>query len=211
MITARNNPFSSDCILHLRYRLSIGDWARLQATLAGRHGRGALVGPKGSGKTTLLEDLGRRLCRDGLRVTLIRLSTEFPRLPGSYNPAFFKSLDRRDAVLLDGAEQLSLSQWLRFRWQTRRAEILVVTTHRTGRLPVLHECTTSPALLGDLVASLGQSLDPAEAVALHTRHRGNIREALRELYDRYAQQSLRTAFIEDVARRAGPAASSRAG
>jgi energy-coupling factor transporter ATP-binding protein EcfA2 len=190
MTSARDNPFSSDRVLRERYRFNADDWARLIATLACHHGRGALVGQKGSGKTTLLEDLAVRLRRTGQEVTLIRLSAEFPRPPGAYNRAFFAGLTSRDAVLLDGAEQLSLLRWFQFRWRTRRAGFVVVTTHRARRLPLLHRCTTSPELLRSLVSSLGQSLTADESVALYQRHRGNLREALRELYDRQAKNNM---------------------
>jgi len=189
MISARENPFSTDRVLRLRYRFSADDWARLLATLARHHGRGALVGEKGSGKTTLLEDLAIRLRHEGRDVTLIRLCTEFPRLPGAFNRAFFASLTQGDAVLLDGAEQLSFIKWLWFRWRARKAGIVVLTTHRAGRLPTLHRCTTSPLLLRKLILALGQDLGASEAEILHHRHRGNIREALRELYDRSAKKN----------------------
>jgi hypothetical protein len=184
MLTARENPFSTDRVLRVRYRFSADDWAQLRATLVRHHGRGALVGAKGSGKTTLLEDLAIRLRHEGRDVTLIRLCAEFPRLPGAFNRAFFASLAQGDAVLLDGAEQLPFVKWLWFRWRTRKAGIVVVTTHRGGRLRTLHRCTTSPVLLRKLVLALGQDLGVTEAETLHRRHRGNIREAMRELYDR---------------------------
>ena len=120
---------------------------------------------------------------------MIRLSAEFPRLPGAYNRAFFAGLTSRDAVLLDGAEQLSLLSWFQLRWRTRRAGFLVVTTPRAGRLPLLHRCTTSPELLCELVSSLGQLLNADETVALYQRHRGNVRDALLELYDQRAKDS----------------------
>jgi hypothetical protein len=91
--------------------------------------------------------------------------------------------------LLDGAEQLSLLTWFQFRWRTRRAGCLVVTTHRAGRLPLLHRCATSPELLCNLVSSLGESLTADESVALYQRHRGNLREAMRELYDQQAKNN----------------------
>ena len=191
MAFARANLFSTDRVLRERYRFGTADWTRLYATLARHHGRGALVGPKGSGKTTLLEDLGQRLTQTGRPVTLMRLSAEFPHLPASYNRAFFANLSQRDALLLDGAEQLSLVRWLWFRRLTRRAGCVVVTTHRAGRLPLLHRCNTSPELLSELVFSLGHTLSTTEAEALHRRHHGNIREALRELYDRYAENNMR--------------------
>jgi hypothetical protein len=188
MIPARDNPFSTHRVLRERFRLSDRDWARLYEKLAYHCGRGALVGPKGSGKTTLLEDLMVRLARPGRHITLIRLSAEAPRLPAKFNPAFFSLLDENDAVLLDGAEQLSLFKWLWFRWQTRRAGLVIVTSHRAGRFPVLHRCSTTPMLLRALVRSLGVELPPVEAARLHYKHRGNIREALRELYDQHAEK-----------------------
>jgi hypothetical protein len=192
MILARDNPFSTDRVLRERYRLSEREWARLQEKLTYHCGRGALVGPKGSGKTTLLEDLRIRLNRLGRRITLIRLSAEAPALPHVFDDAFFAKLDQNDAVLLDGAERLSWLKWFWFRWQTRRVGLVIVTTHRTGRLPLLHRCSTTPMLLRALVRSLGEDLPPAEAASLHRRHRGNIREALRELYDRHAEKDTAT-------------------
>ena len=189
MLRARDNPFSTDRVLRLRYWFTTEDWTRLQETLVRHRGRGAVVGEKGSGKTTLLEDLAIRLRHGGKDVTLIRLSVEAPTLPGMYNPTFYASLGRNDAVLLDGAEQLPLTRWWQFRWQTRRAGIVVITTHHAGRLHTLRNCTTSPELLCDLVSSLGQELSLAEAEVLHRRHRGNLRDAMRELYDRFAKKS----------------------
>jgi hypothetical protein len=188
MIPARDNPFSTDRVLRERYRFSEREWTRLQEKLTFHCGRGALVGPKGSGKTTLLEDLMARLNRPGRRITLIRLSAEAPILPRVFNAPFFARLDQNDAVLLDGAEQLSWFKWFWFRWHTRRAGLVIVTTHRGGRLPLLHRCSTTPMLLRALVRSLGEELPPTEAALLHRRHRGNIREALRELYDRHAEK-----------------------
>ncbi len=70
------------------------------------------------------------------------------------------------------------------RFRTRRAGGLVITSHRPGLLPTLYECETSPELLAGIVEELaGEELDSEEVLA---RHRGNIRDALRELYDRWA-------------------------
>lgn len=189
MILARDNPFSTDRVLRERYRLSESEWSRLQEKLSYHCGRGALVGPKGSGKTTLLEDFKVRLSHPGRRITLIRLSAESPSLPPAFDKTFFAKLDHNDALLLDGAEQLSWSKWFWFRWHTRHAGLVIVTTHRAGRLPMLHRCSTTPMLLRALVRSLGEDLPHAEAATLHRRHRGNIREALRELYDRHAEKN----------------------
>jgi hypothetical protein len=73
------------------------------------------------------------------------------------------------------------------RLRTRRAGGLVITSHRPGLLPTLFECTTSPELLAEIVGELsGADLEAGE---LYERHRGNVRDALRELYDRWAGRS----------------------
>lgn len=187
MILARDNPFSTDRVLRQRYRWQEADWARLFAALEKHGGRGALVGPKGSGKTTLIEDLAGRLRGRGYQTTLVYLTAETPGWPAALDRTFFGQLGRTDAVLVDGAEQLPWLRWLGLRWRLRHAAFLVVTTHRRGRLPTVHRCTTTPALLHDLVRDLGAALEPAEAARLHRHHRGNLREALRELYDHCAE------------------------
>jgi len=54
-------------------------------------------------------------------------------------------------------------------------------------LPTLIECTTSPALLDRIVHRLAPDTDAVRTPNdLFARHHGNLREALRELYDVYA-------------------------
>jgi energy-coupling factor transporter ATP-binding protein EcfA2 len=187
MLRARDNPFATDRVLLERYRLDEAGWAELLKKWERLGRRGALVGPHGSGKTTLLEDLAGRLERDGWRVVWVRLSAEFPRLPERCDAVFFAGLGTKDVVLVDGAEQLGAVAWWRFRWRVRKAGGLVITTHGAGRLGTLRRCETTAALLGELVAALGERIGEEEAERLHARHGGNVREALRELYDMRAQ------------------------
>jgi len=185
---ARHNPFAVDRVLAVRYRLSGTTWEELLARLAALGGRGALVGPEGSGKTTLLEDLAPRLAGQGFRVHLVPLR-EGERLPAEPGRALPRSLGAGDAVLVDGADALSRLAWLGLRRRTRLAGGLVVTAHRPGLLPTLHQCATDPELLAGIVCGL---LGEEEARAapcpreLFARHRGNLRTALRELYDVWA-------------------------
>lgn len=188
MTPARLNPFSTDRVLRERYRLSEDGWRLLLDRLRNQGGRGALVGAKGSGKTTLLEDLAGCLARQGFALSFVRLNAAERRVPDTAHHAFRAGLTGRDAVLLDGAEQLSWFSWLRFRRATRRAGVIVVTSHRGGRLPLLHRCQTTPALLRELCGSLQIEISQDEAVRLHRRHAGNLREALRELYDRWSEK-----------------------
>jgi hypothetical protein len=164
-------------------------WALLQARLRSLRHRGAIIGPHGSGKTTLLEDLARRLEANGWRVAQVRLTAEFPDPGPELAAPALRRLGSRDVLLIDGAEQLSRWRWLRLRFLTRHIGGLVITTHEAGRLPTLWRCSTTPELLRDLSGSLGVPLAEGEAVELFSRHSGNLRDALRELYDRHAEHT----------------------
>jgi hypothetical protein len=205
-VKARDNPFRVARVLSaIRYEIPAasannGDdddrdrgAVSLLPRLEALRYRAAIVGPHGSGKTTLLEDLEGALARRGFRITHVRLGTDDPRLPREWrkwrSPA--RLLDARDIVCLDGAEQLSAIAWLRFRWRARRAGGLIVTTHKHGRLATLIECTTSIGLLHRIIERLapGGLVTAPPAAELFARHRGNLRDALRELYDVYAAAS----------------------
>jgi hypothetical protein len=182
MLPAQDNPFRSERLDALTFRYPPGlDRAALLARLAALGGRAAIVGPEGSGKTTLSRDLEAGLA-DRYRIWRItqrrgdhRLARPLPRL------------GVEDFVILDGAEQLSAFGFWRLCRRTRSAGGLLVLSHRAGRLPTLIETRTSQALLDDLVAILTPGR-PCAADWL-AAHGGNIREALRGLYD--AQAGLR--------------------
>jgi hypothetical protein len=141
------------------------------------------VGPHGHGKTTLLEDLAPRIADRGFRVRTVSLREAHPRLDRA-DKELIRSLGPEDVLLLDGAEQLGWLSWRALRFRTRRAGGLVITSHRPGLLPTLFECQTSPALLAGIVGELAGS--EVEAGELWARHGGNVRDALRELYDHWA-------------------------
>ena len=172
----------------MRYRLAGTTWEELLAKLAALRYRAAIIGPHGRGKTTLLEDLSPRLMALGFAVRTITLNEAHPRLDGR-DRALLRSLGPRDCLLLDGAESLSRLAWLRLRYQTRTAGGLVITAHSPGLLPILVACETTPGLLDGIVRDLlgceAEGLRPTPE-ELFGRHRGNLRNALRELYDVYA-------------------------
>ncbi|HET9765441.1 MAG TPA: hypothetical protein VFS60_01265, partial [Thermoanaerobaculia bacterium] len=91
---------------------------------------------------------------------------------------------------VDGAQELAAGEWRRLREASRAAGGLLITSHRAGLLPTLHECRTTPELLDDLLGELlqGQSRDEAAADTLFAHHRGNLRDALLSAYDSYAAQ-----------------------
>jgi hypothetical protein len=188
-VRARDNPFRTDRVLDVRYRLASGSWGDLLSRFDALGRRAAIVGPQGSGKTTLLEDLAPRFRAKGYIVRDLRLDTETPRFDPDVLERFFASLTPRDVLLFDGAEQLGAFAWNRFERRTRAAAGLLVTLHLPGRLPTLLETSTSPALLAGLVEQILGPLPPdVQAILpdLYRRHEGNLRDALRELYDRYA-------------------------
>ena len=183
---ARDNPFRTDRVLGVRYRPQGWMWEQLLSRLARMNYRGAIVGPEGRGKTTLLEDMGGRLVAEGWGVKHLRLTREHPAFDRRLLRQFFSGLSTRDVILFDGAEQLGRLAWWRFARRTRGARGLVITSHRPGLLPTLVECETSVPLLRGIVRELHEEHAAASADELFSRHKGNVREALRELYDSYA-------------------------
>jgi hypothetical protein len=178
---ARDNPFAAQRVLAIRYRLSGLTWDELLARLEALRCRAALVGPHGHGKTTLLEDLGARLAGRGFRVRTVTLHEGDHQLDAAQRRTLFHDLAPSDVLLLDGAEQLGRLSWFEVRARTRAAGGLVITSHRPGLLPTLHECRTTPGLLAEIVGELAGA--EMETEDLFTRHGGNVREALREMYD----------------------------
>ncbi len=183
---ACDNPFATHRVLRVRYRLQGMTWDDLLARLESLEFRAAIVGPKGSGKTTLLEDLEAPLHRLGFTTKNLRLDETRRKFPPDFLADFFTRLSSRDIILFDGAEQMSWLAWRSFRQRARRVGGLIATSHRAGLLPTLIQCSTTPELLGEIVAELGESTQ--DAPALFEKHRGNLREALRELYDMHAAQ-----------------------
>ena len=156
--------------------------------------RAALVGLHGRGKTTLLEELAWRLEQRGLRTRAVTLQEGDRRLSPTQRETLFRGSTVLDVLLVDGAEQLGRLAWLEIRTRSRAAGGLVITSHRPGLLPTLHECHTSPELLAGIIAEMAEMAGPDSAGSLPSseelfvRHGGNVRDALRELYDCYATE-----------------------
>ena len=190
---ARDNPFRTERILQMRYRLKDVTLDELLTRFERMRSRAAVIGPHGSGKTTLLEDFQLRLHEKGFGTRFIRLDEEQSTFSARFLKKLFSGLTARDILLVDGAEQMSPVAWRWFRWRARKIGGLIITTHRAGRLPTLWECRTSPALLAGIATDLlgvesGTILERAER--LFEKYHGNLREALREWYDLAAQADL---------------------
>lgn len=161
------------------------------ALLAGRNHRGAIVGPHGSGKTTLLEQLADHLTG---KIVWVRLNAENGHPKTSARGMLPQTVDQHHAILIDGAEQLGRWSWWLLHREIHNAGIIVITSHRPGRFPTIHECTTSPALLKELVGELESGAAAmVDFEDLYERHGGNIRMCFRELYDVWAGRSTSSA------------------
>ena len=184
---AADNPFAVQKVLRIRYRFSDQAWEGLLDRLAALHFRAAIVGPHGRGKTTLLEDLAPRLEALGFRIRSVMLHTGNSLLTREQKVTLFRHLSPRDFLCIDGAEQLNRIAWLALLARSQSAGGLVITSHRPGLLPSLLECETSPELLEGIVKDLaGPQVDGDRIRDLFDRHHGNVRAALREMYDEWA-------------------------
>lgn len=199
---ARDNPFATHRVLQARYRLQNGSWDELLEKLGKLDYCAAIVGPEGVGKTTLLEDLSPLLKHRGFAIINLRLDLEKRDFTRDEWNNLWRNASTQDIILFDGAEQLPRWKWELFKRKSRVVGGLVITSHRNNMLPTLLNCTTSPRLLHELVEEIAPSEAPKleeKTAALFHKHDGNLRHALRELYDIYADGAgVDGASVDDV-------------
>ena len=193
------NPFSTrhtrpGCIVPLDGDGAPLDVGTLLERLRDVGGTGAIVGPHGSGKSGLLLHLAETLEARGTRVRRVRLRTSRDAWQAV---GAIRSAGRSGTVCLDGWECLAAPVRGLLRLLSWAAGCgLIVTAHRRGRLPVLATCRTSVALLDSIVGRLpgkavwyGTLIRPEDVRSAYERRRGDVREALYELYDVFERRS----------------------
>lgn len=188
-LPARENPFRVSRLQELPFHLYEMDWPDLMGRLETLNYRAAIVGPHGSGKTTLMERIGQRLQEKGFSVVpLFMNNDDGSRLPAKWRDAIM-SCSSEEIILADGYDHLSLVGRSFVRRHSRKACGLIVTSHKRSVLMTLIRTRTTWQLLENLVEHLlkdsGWEFPSRSCIQdLFRRHRGNLREALRELYDR---------------------------
>jgi hypothetical protein len=186
-LAARENPLRFNRVSKLGYRFAHHDWPCQLARLEALRYRAAIVGHQGSGKTTLLYELADQLNRANIanhHVFLPQATTDHPTMIQQA-----MTCSQNEAVLLvDGIERLSFIQRRQLLKRTKRGPGLVVAVHQACNLPTWVHCRTNPELMKSVLTDLGLE-DPAvqdAGLRAFENSDGNIREALRELYDQFS-------------------------
>jgi len=189
---ARDNLFAVERIEKIRYKPQGTTLGELLERLEVMNYCAAIVGPEGSGKTTLLEDIATALEEKGRQIKSIFINDTSP-MTWKDSRNLFMEITGDQIVILDGADSLSRMTWPALkRGVLRKAAGLIVTAHKPGLMPTLIECTTNPELFRRIVAEITQGtceFDLARLDQLYHSHNGNIRTALRDLYDLFAEDS----------------------
>ena len=149
---------------------------------------GEIIGPHGTGKSTLLEHLLPLCEAQGRVVERFQFRSDHRQL--CINAERRRTWNARTLVVVDGYEQLSWwNRWRLKRWCRQQGTGLLVTAHRSQGLPHLYTTNASEELLRELVDELVRDSHPAwrpsdnEVSAAYEAQRGNLREALLQLYD----------------------------
>jgi ABC-type cobalamin/Fe3+-siderophores transport system ATPase subunit len=197
------NPFSTRFVQPgaIPYRFAGGQRVEGVINKIRSHGwRGAIIGAHGSGKSTLVATLSEALSEAGVITHRVSLHDGAWRLPASARSAF--AACQRDSeqhvLVVDGYEQLGFPAraWLRSACRRRRMG-LIVTAHRPVSVPTVFDTTVSARtaqwVVDRLLVSDAWNHEPHELAERLIAHRGNLRELLFELYDRYETERRRFA------------------
>ena len=154
----------------------------------------AIVGPHGSGKTTCLESLSALLRSRGHSVQHLKVH--------SFRAGDLPRVRPESVVLLDSVGLCSTASrvygwtrwgfWGELQHRIKQCAGLIEVRHQRGFRPVLLRTRTTPGMLGNCIRAVHTShgLSDAEVAKLFRRHRGNLRSALRECYDRETNRAV---------------------
>jgi hypothetical protein len=191
IVPARRNPFAVEHVTKIRFRFEEGNWPSYLKRLEQLNYRAAIVGPRGSGKSTLLNDLQGQIVGD-LDMHYVFLPQDKESHPELLEAAL-EAAEKGKIILVDGLERISVRQKFRLFRQTYRRNGLIVTSHHTMRYPPFNLPTwvrtkTSELLLDYVLSELKMASPEIRAAGKSSlsKHRGNLREVLRDLYDRHA-------------------------
>jgi hypothetical protein len=153
--------------------------------------RGAIVGPHGTGKSTLLHALLPELVARGRKPVFVTLRDNQRWLPRS-RPRW-RSLDDKSVLIIDGYEQLNrVSRAILWFQQKVRCFGVLVTAHTDVGFPTVARTHGDLAVLHRLIEEElpcdAGSIAPDEIARAFERRRGNLREALFELYDLFERR-----------------------
>ena len=191
---ARLNPLRSSAWSGLAYHFSAGNsWDAVCERFLELGCKGAVQGEQGSGKTTFLQEFEHRLNTLGLQA--VRVSAkDFPISSWfRFQRLVQQHVQARTVLLLDDAEVLPLPHRLLLRRRLRQLPGLALAVHRDSFLPAFHQCRTNPALLAQLLTEIAPahvSRISRTSSELFLKHRGNLREVFRELYQLAAEDRL---------------------
>ena len=186
-LPARLNPFRTECLHRLPFLPHPAAENSVFAALEQSGWTGGIVGPHGSGKTTLLLRLQEMMQAKKIHAEFFQCLEQEPSL-SSMDWKRISDKPPGTVLLLDGADLVSRRAWGRLRSLARSGLGLITTSHHDLRgCPTVYTTDPSPERLADLIRHLHpRILDEANPETLYAKHEGNIRDALRELYDRCA-------------------------
>ena len=190
---SHSNPFSTRFVrpgaIDFIFPAEI-DCDQLIMRLAANGWLGALVGPHGCGKSTLLSTLLAALQERGFASYLVSLHDGQRWLPRGWSGNLPHKQPGKSLLAIDGYEQLNRwSRWSLCRRCRRNGWGLLVTTHEPVSIPTLIQLRPSletlQAIVNRLLPPGVRTLTPEDVIQAFEAARGNLREALFDLYDRH--------------------------
>ncbi len=175
-----DNPFRTERIDRLPYRLTGATLDHLAGRFAALGGRAAIAGDHGAGKSRLLATLADHLEARGRPSLRIRCGRD--PLPSA------EELAGR-LLVADELDELGRLRRRLLLARACRAGGVLAAVHRVPRdLPLLHRCTVDASLVAELVRDLTGAPPPPDLAPLLRDHAGNVRALFRHLYDRTADR-----------------------